>query len=741
MIKEISREFVLMEDAKLINRLIELIEKEDKKNPLTDEDIAKQLNISREKVNALRQKLSIPNSHLRREEVLLEAIDQITDADPYISLRKLTIELNKMGFHISTFGVRKYKDYLDEKKKKKRVTHKQPVSGISSYQAEKKAEPFADIIGADGSLKQVVKLAKAAALYPPYGLHTLIVGETGVGKSQLVEGMHQFLKSVKKKPSIPLVTFNCADYSDNPQLLVSQLFGYNKGSFTGADQDKPGLVEKANGGILFLDEIHRLPPNGQEILFRIIDKGEFSRLGETAHHRKVNLMIIGATTENLESSLLITFRRRIPFLIEIPSLENRPVIERLQLIQKFFAVESKRINASIYVPKELVEILLFYKVPGNIGQLRSDIQVICAEALLNSIYNDQRIIEITINELPKYIKAQMLEIKKEVKRNTNLIISSLRVFPHVEPTMEIENCLFRGNLFQLFEKVQKKIYESEKEEHTFNTEAKHIKELNDLVEAYMLDIESRHRRMSKQNLENIVGTQIVEIVEEICDQLIPDLKIKNTPFFNTFCLHAVVAYERMKAGKRITNFHLDTIRKNYPKAYSIALEINKFLSEKLDIDFPEDEAGFITLYLNYFAKKLQIHSNKKVGIVVATHGDVSKVMLHTAQEFLNLKHGIAITVNFDDDQKEILSKIKKAVAEADEGKGVLLLVDMEPLVDLGEIINEELEVSIKTIPRVDTLTLIEAISKAVLSSSTLEGIYNSILRLEKSLPFQIIKPK
>ena len=107
--------------------------------------------------------------------------------------------------------------------------------------------------------------------------------------------------------------------------------------------------------------------------------------------------------------------------------------------------------------------------------------MICAEALLNSIYNDQRIIEITINELPKYIKAQMLEIKKEVKRNTNLIISSLRVFPHVEPTMEIENCLFRGNLFQLFEKVQKKIYESEKEEHTFNTEAKHIKELNDLV--------------------------------------------------------------------------------------------------------------------------------------------------------------------------------------------------------------------------------------------------------------------
>lgn len=69
------------------------------------------------------------------------------------------------------------------------------------------------------------------------------------------------------KDDAPFKSFNCADYYNNPQLLMSQLFGYAKGAFTGADQDHEGLVEKADGGVLLLDEVHRLPPEGQEMLF------------------------------------------------------------------------------------------------------------------------------------------------------------------------------------------------------------------------------------------------------------------------------------------------------------------------------------------------------------------------------------------------------------------------------------------------------------------------------------------
>lgn len=124
-------------------------------------------------------------------------------------------------------------------------------------------------------------------------------------------------------------------------VTYGQLFGYKKGAFTGAIEDKAGLVEKANGSILFLDEVHRLPPEGQEMLFYLIDKGRFRRLGDELE-RNVQVTIILATTESPDSVLLTTFRRRIPMVVELPDLNSRPLEERLDLIKYFFNKESCR---------------------------------------------------------------------------------------------------------------------------------------------------------------------------------------------------------------------------------------------------------------------------------------------------------------------------------------------------------------------------------------------------------------
>lgn len=77
----------------------------------------------------------------------------------------------------------------------------------------------------------------------------------------------------------PFIVFNCADYASNPQLLVSHIFGHVKGAFTGATRDKFGLLSEADGGMLFLDEVHRLPPEGQEMIFYFMDTGTYGLLG------------------------------------------------------------------------------------------------------------------------------------------------------------------------------------------------------------------------------------------------------------------------------------------------------------------------------------------------------------------------------------------------------------------------------------------------------------------------------
>ncbi|MCJ0576921.1 sigma 54-interacting transcriptional regulator, partial [Enterococcus cecorum] len=136
--------------------------------------------------------------------------------------------------------------------------------------------------GSDISLKDSINKAKAALFYPGNGLPILITGKTGVGKTYFVEKMYEYaLKKEVISENAPFITFNCADYADNQQLLLSQLFGYKKGSFTGAESDKDGIVQAADNGFLFLDEVHRLSSKGQEMLFYLMDKGEYKRLGET----------------------------------------------------------------------------------------------------------------------------------------------------------------------------------------------------------------------------------------------------------------------------------------------------------------------------------------------------------------------------------------------------------------------------------------------------------------------------
>ena len=152
---------------------------------------------------------------------------------------------------------------------------------------EKKEPSFFFMIGQEGSLKKQIEQAKAAILYPPRGLRTLFLGPTGTGKTMLVERIYEYGKSVKAlDEKARLIVFNCAEYAENPQLILAQLFGYKKGAFTGADRDSEGLVEKADGGVLFLDEIHRLPPGWSGNAVYAYGSGRVPEIGRTGSGEK-----------------------------------------------------------------------------------------------------------------------------------------------------------------------------------------------------------------------------------------------------------------------------------------------------------------------------------------------------------------------------------------------------------------------------------------------------------------------
>lgn len=587
------------------------------------------------------------------------------------------------------------------------------------------------IIGAHHSLHTPIQQAKAAILYPPRGLHTLILGETGVGKSMFAEFMYSFaVESGMLRKNAPFIRFNCADYADNPQLIVSQIFGVKKGAYTGADCDKEGLIKMANNGVLFLDEVHRLPPQGQEMLFTFIDKGFFRPLGETEGHISAAVQIIAATTENPKSHLLQTFSRRIPMTIMLPSLKDRGINERYKLIEQFIREESGRVSKSIYVNRDSFASLLLYDCPGNIGQLRSDIQLSCAKAFLNYKSKKENYIIITQADLPQNVKEGFFRIQ-EFEEEINRILKSkgdVLQFNYKEDLSAITDVEDRNEDF--YDLIEKRL-ESLKNEGLDNNEANQI--LNIDIEQHFQNYMG-HLPVGKNRHEitKAIETEIMDISREVISIAGERL---NKEYDDNICialaLHLQSCIQRIRSGGKIFHPKLNMVRINYYDEFFIAMEVAKMIDSRFKIETPLDEIGYIAMILASNPYKYEIEEEKKVGILVIMHGNsTADSMVQVANSLVGLEHAIGLDMPLSMKAEEMYDIAKEQVLKMDKGRGVLLLVDMGLLLSFGDMIYEETGIMVKTIGMASTSIVVEACRKAVMGRDLTE-IYHSSMEMGK----------
>jgi formate hydrogenlyase transcriptional activator len=229
---------------------------------------------------------------------------------------------------------------------------------------------FKGIIGRSSGLRRALQMVETVA----WGDSTvLLLGETGTGKELIARAIH----SHSPRRDRPFVKLNCAAIPTG--LLESELFGHERGSFTGAIAQKIGRLELAHQGSLFLDEIGDIPLELQPKLLRVLQEREFERLGST-RTQKVDVRIVAATHRDLEGMILEKlFRSDLYYRLNVFPIYVPPLRERQEdiplLVQHFVQEATRRMRKTIdTIPSETVEALVRYRWPGNIRELENVIE-------------------------------------------------------------------------------------------------------------------------------------------------------------------------------------------------------------------------------------------------------------------------------------------------------------------------------------------------------------------------------
>lgn len=230
--------------------------------------------------------------------------------------------------------------------------------------------PPSSIEGADWS-SAMSELHRLIALVAPTDMNVLVLGETGTGKEVVSKRVHDASNRAKN----PFVALNCAALSE--QLFESEIFGHEKGAFTGAHATKIGLIEAAGEGTLFLDEVGELPLGAQAKLLRVLEQRTYMRVGST-QPRQMRARVVSATNRNLQSEMATgAFRSDLYFRLNgmslhIPPLRDRKPEEIARLMLSFLAEHAARTGRSTpFLTDEASSLLLSYRWPGNVRELRA----------------------------------------------------------------------------------------------------------------------------------------------------------------------------------------------------------------------------------------------------------------------------------------------------------------------------------------------------------------------------------
>ncbi|MDP3979604.1 MAG: sigma-54 dependent transcriptional regulator [Pseudomonas sp.] len=260
-----------------------------------------------------------------------------------------------------------------------------PASAATGRSSEKTVDNSNGEIGIIGSCPAMLELYSKIRKVAPTGSNVLIQGESGTGKELVARALH----NLSKRAKAPLISVNCAAIPES--LIESELFGHEKGAFTGASAGRAGLVEAADGGTLFLDEIGELPLEAQARLLRVLQEGEIRRVG-SVQSQKVDVRLIAATHRDLKSLAKVgQFREDLYYRLHVIALKLPSLRERgsdvSEIAHSFLKRQCTRMDRDLHFAPDAEQAIRHYAWPGNVRELENAIEravILCESTTISA---------------------------------------------------------------------------------------------------------------------------------------------------------------------------------------------------------------------------------------------------------------------------------------------------------------------------------------------------------------------
>lgn len=374
-------------------------------------------------------------------------------------------------------------------------------------------------------------------------------------------------------------------------------------------------------------------------------------------------------------------------VICIPPLRKRTFEERLYLIKNFFKEESIRLNKEIYVSLNSMRALLSYNCPNNVGQLKSDIQLICAKSYSLYLTNKKDDVRIVSRNLPSYIQDGLYKEKEHRSIWNKLIGEEIDFFKF--SAKSTDSFSFDNNDAGIYSFIKNKL-ENLKSQGISNIDIEEILE-KDIANYYTISSNAITNEINRKNLYNIMDDNILDCFDLIINYINKQLNhTLNSNIYTAFALHINTLIRRINNDKPIVNPNLSKIKKLYKKEFQIALGIREILENTLNISVPLEECGYLALFL-VPEMKFSDSIDDMVKIIVIAHGEsTASSMKDVVSKLLGEDCIIAIDAPIEISAAEILNKLRDIIKNTKSNGGYLLLVDMGSFTTFAEIIEDEI---------------------------------------------------